>query len=85
MSEREPENQHEKEPKERASDREIVDFIIKHIDSPCEVNIGEEVHNIREFYIREAERFLDEGNKQKIKDPKQIERLKEKIQKYKPL
>ena len=31
MSEREPENQHEKEPKERASDREIVDFIIKHI------------------------------------------------------
>ncbi len=85
MSEKEPRNQQEEEPKERASDREIVDFIIKHIDNPCEVNIGEEVHNIREFYIREAERFIDENNKGKITDPEQIERLRKKIQEYKPL
>jgi hypothetical protein len=81
MSEKESQKQ---EIREHATDEEIVTFLIGHIDKPCEVNVGEEVKNIREFYIREAERLLDENTKEKITDPEQIERLRKKIQEYRP-
>ncbi|MBU3934700.1 hypothetical protein KKC00_01920 [Patescibacteria group bacterium] len=79
MSEKESQKQ---ETRERATDEEIVTLLSGHIDNPCEVNVGEEVHNIRDFYIREAERLLDENTKEKITDLEQIERLKKKIQEY---
>ncbi|MFA6394055.1 MAG: hypothetical protein WCW25_04250 [Patescibacteria group bacterium] len=43
--------------KERATDMELALFLIKHISNPCEDEHG---HNIRDFYIREAERALGE-------------------------
>ena len=85
MSESEPQNQKEEgETVESGTDEEVVTILIEHIDKPCETTVGGEVRNIREFYIREAERLLDEKNKKKITDPEQIERLKKKIQEYKP-
>jgi len=68
---------------EGASDEEIVSFLIGHINEPCEVDVGDKTHNIRDFYIREAERLLDGSNEKRLIDPEQIERLKKKIQEYK--
>ncbi|MBU3934702.1 hypothetical protein KKC00_01930 [Patescibacteria group bacterium] len=79
MSEKESQKE---EIRERATDEEIVTLLSEHIDNPCEVIIGEEVHNIRDFYVREAERLLDENTEEKITDLEQIERLKKKIQEY---
>ncbi len=43
----------------KASDLELAAFLIKHIDDPCEVQIGPgETANIRQFYIEEAKRHL---------------------------
>lgn len=64
-----------RKPEKRAIDREVVDFLIKHIENPCEVNIGKAVYNIKEVYLREAERFLDHNNKEKLTDPIEIARL----------
>ena len=64
---------------EKANDRQLVDFFIKHIDNPCEVEVATgQIENIREFYIREAEGVIP-----KMKDPTQINRLKNKIEEYK--
>jgi hypothetical protein len=68
---------------QEASDTEITDFLIYHIDNPCTVNVGGRTENIRQSYIREAERLLDESNKNRLTDPNAIRRLKAKIAQYK--
>jgi len=80
-----PEKEPQGDPSEEivpATDQEIVDHLILHIDNPCEVDVGQETHNIRNFYIKEARRLLDESNKGRIMDTEQIERLKRKIKEY---
>jgi hypothetical protein len=39
---------------EKASDMELAEFLIKHIDNPCTVEVEGRIENIRSFYIREA-------------------------------
>lgn len=57
------------ENKEKATDRELALFLIKHINNPCEDLEG---NNIRDFYIREAkkvlETFQDVESKQLLED-----------------
>jgi len=36
------------------TDMELVLFFERHIREPCEINIGGNIHNIRDFYIRET-------------------------------
>jgi len=46
---------------EKASDMEVVLFLAGHIDNPCETEVAPgEKENIREFYLKEAERALSE-------------------------
>lgn len=43
----------------RASDMEAVSFLNSHIDNPCGVEVSPgRTENIREFYIREANKLL---------------------------
>lgn len=64
---------------ERAIDMEITDFLSKHIDEPCEVEVYPgQVENIRDFYIREAERILPT-----FVDLEAAKKLQEKINEYK--
>lgn len=54
------ENEIEKIP-EKASDMEIALFLAGHIDNPCETEVApSEKANIREFYLKEAEKALSE-------------------------
>jgi len=85
MAEIEKHIQDEDEINKRATNEEVVTFLIGHIDKPCEVRVGEKIYNIRDFYIREAERLLDPNNEKRLTDSKQIERLEKKIREYKPL
>ena len=42
-----------------ATDREVADFFTIHIDNPCETELYDgQIVNIRDFYIREAEKLL---------------------------
>lgn len=45
------------ERKEGASDMELALFFIKHIQEPCKDSDG---NNIRDFYIREAKKALND-------------------------
>lgn len=63
--------------KEKASDMELAEFLIKHIDNPCTVEVEGRVENIRSFYIREAKRALET-----MTDSAAIDLLKRKIQEY---
>jgi len=61
--------------RQRASDRELADFLMYHIENPCiELQTG---LNIRGFYIREAERAIATFTDHIAK-----EMLSETIQKY---
>ena len=67
------ENMESEQVPEKASDMEIADFLIGHIDGPCEVEVSPgKWENIRHFYIDEAEKqlptFTDEVAKQKLID-----------------
>ena len=64
------------EKKPEPSDMEIVLEISEHIAKPCEDGEG---HNIRDFYLREAQRYLD---KNIIKQPKAREALEAIIKIY---
>ncbi len=61
-----------------ASDGDVADFLIKHIDNPCkfEIHLGHWV-NVREDYLREAERFLPT-----MTDPVAKDRLQKKVDQY---
>jgi len=50
---------------ERATDMEYALFLIQHIRKPCEDLEG---NNIRDFYIREAERALETMSNQPAKE-----------------
>ncbi len=64
---------------EKATDMEIALLLIGHMDRPCEVETGHgEKENIRERYIREAEKEIE-----KMTNPFAIKMLKEKIGEYK--
>lgn len=59
----------------KADDKEVVDCLIRHIENPgVELQTG---LNIREFYIREAERAI-----RTFGDPIAKKMLREYIQKY---
>jgi len=60
---------------EQATDMELVFGLIQHIEKPCEDLEG---NNIRDFYIREAERILNT-----IQNPDARSMLEEIINKYK--
>ena len=59
---------------EEATDMELASFLLKHIEKPCEDLHG---HNIRDFYIREAEGVL-----QTLKVPEAKKLLEDAIKKY---
>ncbi len=63
-----------------ASDLELALFLSEHINNPCEVDVEGKRHNIRDFYLREAERVLP-----KIKDYIAREILLRKINQYRPI
>jgi len=52
----------ENEPIENAesvsSDKEIVDRLIEHITNPCKIEVDGTIHDIGDFYIREANKVL---------------------------
>lgn len=78
--EQEPQNENAPElPNyERATDIEVADFFIHHIDNPCETEVEPgKVENIRGFYLREAESLLD-----KLGNPYAIKLLEDKIEEY---
>ncbi len=63
---------------EHNDERELVFFLIEHINNPCEVEVGEAQRaNLRDFYLREAERVLPT-----INDLTARELLKAKINEY---
>ncbi len=69
-----PENKIEK----RASDAKLTEFLSFHIDNPCETQLYDgQVVNIRDFYIREAERILPTFTDMEAK-----KKLQEKIDQY---
>ena len=44
---------------EKATDIEVVTFLNRHIDNPCEVEVAPgQMKNIRVFYLREARNIL---------------------------
>lgn len=53
--------------------RKLVDMITGHMEQPCETEHG----NLRDFYIREAERLIEKGI---ITDPVERVRLEKTIQ-----
>jgi hypothetical protein len=62
------------ERKEEATDLELVLFLIKHIENPCE-DLSK--NNIRDFYIGEAKKSLDT-----VRDPGARKMLEDTIKKY---
>jgi len=63
---------------EKATDREYADFLTKHIDNPCEVEVESGViKNIREFYLNLAKEEIP-----KMTDPQAIKDLEDKIKQY---
>ena len=62
---------------EPATDAELAQFLILHIDDPCGVEVAGEPLTLRDFYLREAERALDQ-----MTDPTARERLQNKIRQY---
>ncbi len=63
---------------EKALDSEVVAMLSYHIDNPCKVGVDGEEKNIRDFYIREAEKILPY-----FKNPWAKEALQSKIEQYK--
>lgn len=62
----------------RVSDSELADFLIEHIDNPCQLEIKPGwTENIRSFYLREAERAL-----KTMTDPAAKDRLQKKVNFY---
>ena len=43
---------------QKMSDIELAVELTAHIEHPCEVEVNGNIHNIRDFYIREAKRVL---------------------------
>lgn len=64
--------------KEKATDVELADFLIKHIDNPCGVEVNGKREHIRPFYLRLARESIG-----KMKDQEAIKKLQEKIDEYK--
>lgn len=63
---------------ENATDTELVEFLIGHIDNPCSVEVEEGVRlNIREFYLREADQLMEKLTNEYAKN-----RLRLKIEEY---
>jgi len=62
------------EKKEKATDMEFALFLIQHINNPCEDPQG---NNLRDFYIKEAQKSLDTFQDQ---ETKQV--LEDAIKKY---
>jgi len=63
---------------EKATDREFVDFLIGHIENPCEVTLESGVvKNIRDFYVRLAKDEIP-----KMTDKEAIKDLENKIKEY---
>ena len=73
-SDKGPEDPRKKSEKKVATDIEIVRFLIKHINEPCETPEG---YSVRGTYIREAKSLL-----LTIKDPEAKSELEEVINKY---
>lgn len=68
-----------KEILEKATDIKAAMFCIKHIDNPCEVEVGpREKRNIRDFYIKLAKDLLE-----KMTNPHARKLLEDKIHEYK--
>jgi len=62
----------------KATDMQLVDFLSKHIDRPCEVEVSPgEIRNIRQFYIDLAKDALG-----KLTNPFARELLEKKIREY---
>ena len=78
MGEQEPQNQGQETPK--SIDEQFTDYLIGHIDNPCEFESGGVICDPREVYLEEARKTIDQ---KRVTDPKQIERLEKKIQEYK--
>lgn len=75
------ESKPERDPEE-ATDIEVADFLIVHIDGPCKVEVSPgKWEKIRHVYIDEAERLLKDTN---FTDPIAKKKLEEKIKQYKP-
>lgn len=63
---------------EGVSDSELAIFLLGHIENPCTVEVAPGiVKNIRNFYLREAERLIPG-----MTNPDIIELLKDKIREY---
>ena len=77
--EHEPTGHHEEEKgREKATDREVADFLIKHIENPCEVTLESGVvKNIRDFYVG-----LAKDEMPKMTDQSAIKDLQSKIEEY---
>lgn len=78
MSPEQPLNLEPESQKEKASDRELADFLIKHIKHPCEVEVASGVkENIRKFYIDLAKEEIH-----KMTDPEAVKDLENEIKNY---
>jgi hypothetical protein len=63
----------------KTTDIEIARFLVDHIDNPCESEVQPgQFENIRDFYIKEAEKMLE-----KMTNPEAKRLLEIKIQEYK--
>ena len=64
---------------EKATDKQFADFLIRHIENPCEVEVEPGVKmNIRDFYIRLAREEMPE-----MTDTEAIQDLEDTINQYK--
>jgi hypothetical protein len=52
---------------ENVSDMEVALFYAKHLDNPCGVEVNGKMKNIREFYIKEAQKALEFFNNPEAK------------------
>ena len=66
------------EPKEEMTDMELVLFLIKHIEEPCEDKDG---NNVRSVYLREAKRVLETKKFDNLFAKKFLEKTIEKYEK----
>ena len=64
---------------ENATDIEMVLFLIRHIDNPCGFEHKGEAFNIREVYLREAMKLLDNHN---FENPYARKLLERRIREY---
>lgn len=63
---------------DKATDMELVLFLSKHIDSPCEVEVEPGVkENIRHFYIKQARKIID-----RLENPYAKDLLEQKNKEY---